>query len=78
MAQDKWKHEVPSEAIQCRQLIREGTYGRVFAGILLTSNTANVDSTDELRSEQHLDVLIKTVMGKQASSIYHKEGALQL
>lgn len=41
-AKDKWRRlEVSPEAIDCLQLVREGTYGRVYSGTLLVKGCSN-------------------------------------
>lgn len=72
-AKDKWRRlEVSPEAIDCLQLVREGTYGRVYSGTLLVKGCDKSASREHITSnnnhykndnEETRDVLIKTVLG---------------
>lgn len=76
-AKDKWRRlEVSPEAMDCLQLVREGTYGRVYSGTLLvkgcnnnkvTEHTINNNNYNNDNDEcvETRDVLIKTVLGKK-------------
>lgn len=64
---DKWRQlEVSPEEIDCLQMVREGTYGRVYSGTLRLKEGV-YESASEVNSngnEEERKVLIKTVLGK--------------
>ena len=77
-AKDKWRRlEVAPEAMDCLQLVKEGTYGRVYSGTLLVKgcnnnstgerqhkiNNNEYDNDNEDATETR-KVLIKTVLGE--------------
>lgn len=77
-AKDKWRRlEVSPEAIDCLQLVREGTYGRIYSGTLIVKSCNNNTATEQLHKINNnnnynndneecveaRDVLIKTVLG---------------
>lgn len=62
--------EVPTNAIDCRKLIREGTYGRVYSGTLSSKvSNNNLNRLDGNDNESDIPILIKTVIGKQTHPI---------
>lgn len=50
-AKDKWRRlEVAPEAIDCLQLVREGTYGRVYSGTVLVKSCNNNNNNNNLNN----------------------------
>lgn len=77
-AKDKWRRlEVSPEAIDCLQLVREGTYGRIYSGTVTVKGCNNNSATkhqqqliinnnynnDNEECVETRKVLIKTVLG---------------
>lgn len=60
--------EVSSNAIICRKLMREGTYGRIYAGNL-SSKICNNNRLNRNDNEGEIPVLIKTVTGRVAQKM---------